>query len=221
MPVNMPATVNAGDTLLMLVRANNISSLTPVSGWTTLFNLTPSESSPINDDTMYLAYKKAAGTEGGTTVNVSFNTTAKAAAIVWRITGAADPTVNPPELSTQAIAATTTPNPTAVTPSGGAKDYLFLWIGGWDGEQTSPPASQPTGYSNPTGISSGTAGATATNCQVAGASKQGSAATTEDPGSWTITVAPTAWSAWAVAIYPAPLPVQQPFTVKAQFWNWL
>jgi hypothetical protein len=84
-------------------------------------------------------------------------------------------------------------------PTGGAKDYLWLWLGGWQGEQGTP-AGTPTNYSTPVVANTGTAGPTPSNCRVATASRSFNAVS-EDPGSWTISVA-DAWSAWTAAIHP-------------------
>lgn len=60
LPCAMPATVNAGDILLLGVWNANI---TPPTGWTLV------DSSNNVSDRMRLYFKSAAGTEGGTTVN--------------------------------------------------------------------------------------------------------------------------------------------------------
>lgn len=197
--LNYPATVSAGDTLIMLLRINNATITTP-AGWTALANIFPSE--PLTDDATLLAWRKADGTEAGGTISVTVGASGKFAGVIWRITGAADPTSSPPEISTKTQGTDTSPDPATVTPSGGSQDYLFMWAGAWTGEQTSPPTGQPTNYSNPTGADSGTTGATASNCRVAGATRQRTAAS-EDPPVWTISAADNGWSAWAVAIYPA------------------
>ncbi len=198
--VNLPASIAAGDTLIMILRANNSGALTTPSGWTALRNASVI-GTEVDDDSVLIAWRKADGTEGST-MNVTPGASAKFSAIVWRITGAADPTVNPPEMSTEAFSTgSTTPDPTAVTPSGGAKDYLYLWLGCWSGEQTSPPTTPPTGYSNWTGANSGTTGSTSSNNRCAGGSKATTGSTTENPGSTTISVS-SSWTAYTVAIYP-------------------
>ena len=120
---------------------------------------------------------------------------------------------NPPQLSTVATGSSTTPDPTTCTPTGGAKEYLWLWVGGWEGEQTSPPASNPTNYSSPIGADSGTVGVVTTNVRVAAAQRNLFAAS-EDPGSWTISVTDD-WTAYTVAIHPRNLPPRPTIILNA------
>lgn len=194
--INLPGSISAGDLLVMLIRTPGAVSITTPSGWTALVNNNTSDAS---DDTTSIYYKKATGSEGATQ-SVAFSGSTKVAAVVWRITGAEDPATQAPEVSTTATGTSTVPDPTTVTPTGGSKDYLFLWLGGWEGEQTSPPSSDMTNYVNETGASTGTGGAVTTNCGVGGASRQ-LTASSENPPVWAISVSDN-WSAWAVAIHP-------------------
>lgn len=171
----------------------------PDGSWNEMFDA----SSDAADDQMALAWRKATGTESSTITLSSGN--GKFAALAWRVAGAVDPTIRAPELSTVATGTSTTPDPSACTPTGGAKNYLWIWLGGWEGEQTSPPASNPTNYSqNRSGANSGTAGVVTTNCRVAIAARQFNAAS-QDPGSWTISVSDD-WTAYTLAVHPADLP---------------
>jgi len=120
---------------------------------------------------------------------------------------------NPPQLSTVATGSSTTPDPTTCTPTGGAKEYLWLWVGGWEGEQTSPPASNPTNYSSPIGANSSTVGVVTTNVRVAAAQRNLIAAS-EDPGSWTISVTDD-WTAYTVAIHPMVVPFKSIILLNA------
>lgn len=193
--VNLPSGISSGHLLIMLTRVPNATNVTTPSGWTALV----SNSADGSGDKTCIFYRKADGSETSP-LSVDLSAASRMAAICWRITGAEDPATQAPELSTQAQANSDTPDPTTVTPTGGSKDYLFLWLGGWQGEQTSPPTGNPSGYSNPQGADTGIAGASGNNCRVAGASKQATASS-EDPGSWTISVADD-WRAYAMAIHP-------------------
>lgn len=198
--VNLPSGCVAGETIFVLVRNAVAGAIGwPDGTWNEMFDA----SSDAADDQMALAWRKADGTEGASITLSSGN--GKFAALAWRVAGAIDPSVRAPELSTVAIGTSTTPNPTACTPTGGTKNYLWIWVGGWAGEQTSPPASNPTSYSlNVTGADSGTAGVTTTNCRVAIAARQLNAGS-EDPASWTISVSDS-WTAYTLAVHPANLP---------------
>ncbi|HET8947004.1 MAG TPA: hypothetical protein VFQ07_08470, partial [Candidatus Polarisedimenticolia bacterium] len=78
-----------------------------------------------------------------------------------------------------------------------------IWLGGWEGKQTSPPADPlPAGYGNKIGASTGPAGTTDTNCRMAAASRNNKASS-EDPGSWTISAIDD-WTAFTIAVHPLP-----------------
>lgn len=198
--VTLPATVSAGAQLMIVGRVTGAGAVAITGGgWTITQN-----SADASDDVTFWAYKDAlaVGNEDGTTVTVTHGASLKLAAVSMSITGAEDPATQAPQSSTVATGTSTTPNPTTVTPTGGSKDYLFIWAGGWEGEQTSPPASNPTNYAlNKTGANTGTGGAVATNSRVAIAARQLTAAS-DDPGSWTISVSDD-WTAWALAVHPA------------------
>lgn len=193
--VTLPAYA-AGDLCILFFRNNNGIITTP-TGWTPVHG--PSQVSTTDDSTI-VAWRKMDGTEGST-VSVTLNGSQKASAVVWTVTGAADPTVSPPLISSAATGTSTTPDPPSFSPAGGAKEWLWFWLASYEGEQTSPPASNPTNYSNPTGANSGTGGAVATNCRVAGATRQNNTAT-EDPPTWTISVS-ALWQAFTLAVPPA------------------
>jgi hypothetical protein len=196
----LPATIGAGDLLIMTLRSAGADTHTTPAGWTALILNNQADASTANQTTS-IFYKLATGGEGAN-VTVNCTTSLKFATIARRITGAADPAVQPPQLSTIAVATTAISiNPTVVTPTGGNKDYLFLWIGAWDGEQTNPPATAPTGYTNVVWANTGTGGVTTGNCQVVGYSRQATVAS-EDPAALTISAAPSGSSAWVMAIHP-------------------
>ncbi len=189
--------VKAGDLLLALIRSDAGTGFawpgSPV--WTELFDSTADAA----NDAISLAHRFADGSELDVTPTVTSGL--KWAGLTWVIRGA-HPT-QAPEFATLVTGASATPNPGSLSPSWGAEDTLWIWAGGWEGEQTSPPASNPTNYaSNIAGADSGVAGAVATNCRVATASRELNAAS-EDPGSWTISVSDD-WTATVLAIRPAP-----------------
>lgn len=196
--VNLPTGIVSGNLLLVLHRSAVGTDTHAVSGggWTALFN----DASDASDDRISLWYRQADGTEGATITITQTNS--KFASLAWRITGHENPATQAPEFATLVTGTSTAPNPGNLTPTGGAKDYLWLWIGGWEGEQTSPPAGTPASYANAIGANSGTAGVVATNCRVASADRALNAAS-EDPGSWTISASDD-WTASVVAIHPAP-----------------
>ena len=198
--VNLPTGIVSGNLLLVFHRNAVGTNAHAVSGggWTNLFN----DNSDASDDRISLWYRQADGTEG-TTITIT-QTSSKFASLSWRITGHENPATQAPQFATLVTGTSILPDPGSLSPTGGAKDYLWLWMGGWEGEQTSPPASTPTNYANAIGADSGTGGAIATNCRVASADRALNAAS-EDPGSWTISVSDD-WTATVVAIHPSSAP---------------
>ena len=202
-PVSYPATVSPGALIVAIARVAVAGAI----GWPTDWTELVEDSSDASDDVTAIAWHAAVGTEDGTTFNVTHGN-GKSAYIVYSITGALDPAAQPPQISAVAVGTSASPDPAALTPTGGAKDYLWLWLGGWEGEQTSPPAGTPTNYTDALGASTGTAGVVATNCRVASARRELNAAS-EDPPLWTISVSDD-WTAWTMAIHPSPTEVLVP-----------
>lgn len=190
--VNYPASPVTGNLLFCLVRHATSSAATWPGGWNELFG-------GVLTDWVSFAWRKVDGTEGAT-FTVSQSSAARGVAVLYEISGAEDPDVQVPEFSTEVIGTSTQPNPGELTPTGGAKDYLWLWWGSWQGEATSPPSGNPTDYSTPTGASTGTAGGTASNCRIGTAERELNASS-EDPGAWTIDDSDD-WAAFTIAIHP-------------------
>lgn len=199
--VVLPATVSVGATLLVVGRVAVVGAVgVSGGGWTIVQSATDA-----SDDTSFWMYKStaAAGTEGGTSITVTHGS-GKMTAHAFSITGATDPAVQPPQSSTIAIGTGSNPGPTIATPTGGAKDYLWIAVGMADGEHTSPPATIPVNYGGSRGESTGTGGVAGTNATSFIATRNLNAAS-EDPGTWTTSVAVnTGWTAWTLAVHPAP-----------------
>lgn len=201
--VGLPATVNANDLLLVFGRVTVTGTVAITGGGWTIVQ----DSSDASNDVTFWAYKNifAIGNEDGTSITVTHGS-GKMVAHTMAIAGAENPATQPPQSSTVAIGASTTPNPTTCTPTGGAKDYLWIWFGSWEGEQTLSKTT-PTNYTDQPDISTGTGGTVDTNCQLKTARRALNAAS-EDPGSVTISVSDQ-WTAWCIAVHPftAPPPV--------------
>ncbi|HUX48691.1 MAG TPA: hypothetical protein VMV76_05970, partial [Dehalococcoidia bacterium] len=191
--VDMPATVDAGDLLIVLFTNDGSETVTTPAGWTEL-------ASDANGVHVRLSvyYKIAAGTEGGTTVNFVTSAAEEAAAQVYRITDWHGTT--PPEISTAATGSDAAPDPASLDPVGwDVADTLWLAAAGQNrGDQsgtTAYPASYTDGIS--TLSSSGPSG-----CRTHSA-RRVLAAASEDPGAFTIPV-PAEWVAFTIAVRPAP-----------------
>lgn len=201
--VRVPLDVSAGALLMIVGRsmaAGTISISTELGTWTIV-----QDSSDASDDVTFWAYlpTAAAGTEDSTDITVTHGS-GKFAAVALSITGAADPAVTPPQSSTVAVGTGSNPGPTTATPTGGAKDYLWIAAYGADGEHTIPPTTVPANYNPEIACHTATAGAVGLNGGVATVTRQLNAAS-EDPGTWTTSVAVNSgWTAWTFAVHPAP-----------------
>ncbi len=193
--VVMPATVSAGAFLMVFGRVAVAGAVT-ASGWTVV-----SDTSDASDDVTFYAYQTAlaAGTEDGT--NVAFaHGSGKMAAVSVSITGADDPATRAPEGALAVTNGSNPCDPPSLSPTGGAKDYLWWAFFSWSGESTlskSPPAS----YTDRADCSSGTGGVVDTNVQIKACDRQLNAAS-ENPGSITASSAVTGMTGWTVAVHP-------------------
>jgi hypothetical protein len=196
--VNLPATIRAGDTLLGFYRCAIGGAISwPDATWNELVDAAPDGSG----DQVTVAWKRAVGTESGTITLTTAN--GKGAGIVMSIQEAIDPRERAPEFST--VATGTTPNEpdaTTCTPTGGAKDYLWISWYSMHGEQTGITA-YPTSFTlSQTGIvTSGTSGLPATNCTTATCARQLNAASL-DADAWDVTGTLIDWSAYTFVVHP-------------------
>lgn len=199
--VVLPATVSAGATLVVVGRVAGVGAVAFPAGWTLV-----QDSSDASDDVSFWAYKSTAavGDEDGTGITVTHGTF-KMVAHAFSVTGATDPAVTPPQTSTVAVGTGSNPGPTTATPTGGAKDYLWIAVGLADGEHTSPPTTIPASYGGSRGDSTGTGGTAGTNSTAYIATRDLNASS-EDAGTWTTSVAVnTGWTSWTIAVHPAPV----------------
>jgi len=191
--INMPATVDVGDLLIVLFTNDGSATVTTPDGWTQL-------ASTANGSAVRLSvyYKIAEGTEGGTTVNFVTSVAEQAAAQVYRITNWHGTT--PPEISTAATGLSTRPNPASLNPVGwDVADTLWLAVAGQDRGDQSGTTAYPASYTDGTStLSSNGLG----NCRTHSA-RRVLAAASENPGAFTIP-ASEEWVAFTIAVRPAP-----------------
>ena len=186
--VTMPATVAAGGLLVMIAGVLNASgttipTITTPTGWTLVGSTTQSTSiggvTAIKTSTFV---KDAAGTEGGTTVALVTDVATKAIAHTYYV--APDEwsgTAGDIEAASANNGATTTPNPPALTPSGGEKDYLWL-TACFCGDDALTVTAAPASY---TGLADTTIGGANSGCEM-GSAKQALTASSENPGTFTL-----------------------------------
>jgi hypothetical protein len=120
----------------------------------------------------------------------------------YRIVGAADPAVQAPEaLSTAYITSGTSIDPPSLTPTGGAKDYLWLAVSGWRGA-TLTATGNPTNYTN---AIEGNSGGTATTGTRLRSLRRELNAASEDPSAFTLSAASDRRLGVTIAVHP-PIP---------------
>lgn len=196
-------TCNAGDTIIVVMRCAVAVTTTWPSGWTTflIHDVSPDAANDVNT----VVVRKADGSETGglgTNFTVTSDVSTKMAAVAYRISGAADPTVTSPEISTAVTGTSVNPDPGSRSVTGGPKDILALALDLHAGEQTTT-VTYPTNYTNTGQVTSGTAGAIDSNCQINYCSRQLSAVSSEDPGAFTISTTSTGWTAYTIVVHPS------------------
>lgn len=195
---NLPTGIVNGSLLILELRSNVADTHSTPAGWTMLILNNTADAS---DDTTSIWYRQADGTEGAT-VTVNGTASSKFTSVSLRISGHSNPATQAPEISAVATGTSVSPNSLSLSPTGGAKDYLWLTMAAYEGEQTDPPTF-PTNYTlGQVAASSGTAGVVATNSRSASAGRQLNASS-EDPGAYTISASDD-WTAVTIAVHPAP-----------------
>ena len=130
--VNYPGTISAGDTLLAFATTDGDNILDwATAGWT---ELDGTDDSGGRDAHLSIAWKKAAGTESGT-FTLGLDSNEEIVIRVFSVQDADDPATRPPEVNLSYSSASTTIAFTAqpdLTPTGGAKDYLWFIVAGYD-----------------------------------------------------------------------------------------
>jgi hypothetical protein len=193
-PINMPSTINSGDLLIAIVAMDGANETVGFSGgtggWTKL-----ADGSTWSDGTCTtaVAWRKA---DGSTDALSLTNSNEAGSAVVFRITGAADPTVTAPYINTANTGSSTNVNPNDIAPGAGAKDFLWFAFGVHDRNRVND--GQPSGYTSNVHEGSGSGGAS-----LCYGYKTANAAS-DDPGPFTFTVA-DGFATGGLAIHPAPV----------------
>lgn len=186
--IDMPSNINTGDLLLIIASSNDPGTLTGISGWTSLLT------ADVPTLGVYIAYKKADGTEGAN-ATVSTTNSVNMVARIWRITRWHG--TSAPEISylLEDDRNTTSINPPSLTPSWGLANTLWIAEGSW---LNNPLVSYPTSYDDnqETAITNGT-----NDIAYAAATREYSA-TSENPGFFTISSSSLAHLELTIAVRP-------------------
>lgn len=136
--VPLPWHIESGDLLLIVFCGRTNTTLTTPSGWTSLLQVTPS-----NSVRLAVFYRIADGSEtDGSTVSVAQAVGANCCAFALRIGGNG----GNPEAAGASSTASSTPDPPNLAPSWGTEDTL--WIAAYVGNTNDGCSAQPSGYAN-------------------------------------------------------------------------
>jgi len=187
--VPYPKQMVVGETVLCGVSVSHGQTLTWPADWHRIFQKTNGA-----NVTLEIAWHKVDGLEAD-----HFDMPASGSCYltgnIFRVTGAADPDVTPPEASAGATGANANPDPDQIVPAGGNGRYLVLAM---YGAHSHPEATAyPAGYALWTNTGTGV---TSTGHGSALAMLEGAAF---DPGTFTMDAADE-WAAGTVVVYPAP-----------------
>ena len=186
--VDLPASISAGELLLGFVSVDG----SPAIGWPVGWN----EILEFDQGTNVVgsvAWREADGLESSP-ITVTSSSSQKSAHVVYRITGAVDPDTQAPEASSVSTGTDDALNSLSLTPTGGAKDYLWFSAMAKDGADGSITA--PTNYGALTAITTTTTGA----CEL-GVASRALNATSENPGAFG-TGGTDQWAAVTLAVHP-------------------
>ncbi len=191
--VSYPATVDAGDLLVCFFCSDGVETVSYPGAWVHLFEKVTSGGTNI---TISVGWLEAAGTEDGGTFDITTGSSERSVQKLYRITGAEDPDTQAPEYAVTAATPTSAnPDPPSVTPTGGAKDYLWLPMCGWDNNTFTTATGAPSGYSLEQNTLNNSQGSGV------GIGEQEINAASEDPGTFTLDNARRQASA-TVVIHP-------------------
>jgi len=205
--INLPAGAIGNLFVIIIDKGSTSATFNALAGWTELLDEALANG-------LAILYRVADGTEGAT-ITLTSSAATRTASIAYEISGAEDPVVQAPQIGTTATGTSLTPDPPAVTPTGGAKDYLFITFVGMAGEEADDDTwgnTPPTNYTPtpPRQKSCGTAGTNLGGLIVSAERELN--ASTENPGTFSVDVS-AAWRAQTIAIHPAPAP--PPFVRKS------
>ena len=188
--VALPASIQSGETLLVFFSCDYEVTVTFPEGWTKIF-----QAAVANQETLAVAWRKA-DSEEGASITVTTDSSQESVHISYRISGALDPTMTPPEVSTGVSGTSANPDPDSLSPAGGSDEYLWIALEG--NNRPNLVTVYPTNYTNEENyVSSEEAGA----CAI-GIARRELETDSEDPSAFTIDTLDY-WVACTVAVYPA------------------
>jgi hypothetical protein len=193
--VNLPSGATGNLFIAIMDKGSTAATVGALAGWNELLD----ENSANG---LYIAWRACDGTEGATTT-FTLSASTRGAWIVYEISGAADPTVRPPEIGTTATGSSTTPDPPSVSVTGGTRDVLTIACFGRSGEEADDDTwvtAAPSGFG---GLLQKACGTVGTNLGgMVATAHLASTTATSDPA--TFTCATGAWRAQTIVVHPDP-----------------
>lgn len=190
--VDMPATVNAGDLLLLFFSANDSPSISTPSGWTKIY-----DHSSFGIEGACFA-KDADGSEDGTSVSVSIAASKPACAQVMRFSGWHGTISGGVEGTSRDESGGTIPDPPNLTPSWGGAENIWIAVR-HSGSDDVTSSSGPANYTNLQDVVSGAG--SGNGCSL-GTARRTLDASSEDPSSFQLASHDVSVTA-TVAVRPA------------------
>ena len=135
----LPTGITSGETLIGFISMHSAVGFTWPGGWTELIDHNGS-----NVD-FSIGYKKATGSEGSS-ITITGSAAGAWLTTCYRISGASDPTVLPPEKAVVSNGTGTSSTHNALTPYNGQKNYLWLAFTCGQPAGNCYPYSLPTNY---------------------------------------------------------------------------
>src|SRR5262245_435023 len=202
--VTLPLTIATGDLIFVFIRVMAGGTTGTVAfpsspAWTKILD----DLSDNSNDTTALAYRYIDGSEGwtgGETIQLTV-TSAKCAAIAFRVTGAANPATTAPTLSAVTVGTGNTQTYATCNP-GVSRDHLWVALAAWDGGVGFAPATNPSGYGGGVNVTTPAGGAVGANGWAVSCYRTNTASS-ESPGSSTSAAAVNAgWTTVVLGIPP-------------------
>ncbi len=191
--VNLPATVDADDLLLVIIGFEAPGAVTTPTGWTLLFF----HSHTVAQNDFFCYVRKADGTEDGGTVDIVSTNSRTAAAHAFRITDWFEDLAGVEGSGAHNEGTNAAPDPPDNTPSWGAEDTLWIAVNGAEDDDVTHNGF-PTNYENTGEIVAG--GIAGQGYEVASATRELNA-TSENPTAFSLASTEN-WLCDTIAVRP-------------------
>jgi hypothetical protein len=167
----MPATITAGSTLVAILTTCATRTITAPAGWSLVGSSYLHESGTVGSTYVYT--KTADGTEGGTTISWTANSSVKSAFALYEL-GLTVGTVE--------LLGAQTYDPPSLTPSGGSREYIWIAHASHYATGFATFSAAPSGYGSLISARTNAASSGSTGDRTTGSAHRVLTASAEDPG---------------------------------------